>query len=66
VKSIEFTSDEGGAILLVDQRLLPHEKKILIIKSNSELIAAIQSLAVGRTSTGSCRGIRGWLNSFTQ
>lgn len=46
MKSIEFTSDEGGAILLVDQRLLPHEKKILIIKSNSELIAAIQSLAV--------------------
>ncbi|MFM8693685.1 MAG: S-methyl-5-thioribose-1-phosphate isomerase, partial [Actinomycetota bacterium] len=31
---------------LIDQRLLPHERKILTIKTHEELIEAIQTLAV--------------------
>lgn len=46
MNTIEFTSDSGGAILLIDQRALPFEKKILKIKSHQELIEAIQTLAV--------------------
>ena len=46
MRTIDFLEQGDGAITLIDQRLLPHEKKILTIKTHQELIDAIQTLAV--------------------
>jgi methylthioribose-1-phosphate isomerase len=46
VRTIDFLEQGDGAITLIDQRLLPHEKKILTVKTHQELIEAIQTLAV--------------------
>jgi len=46
VRTIDFLQEGDGAIILIDQRLLPHEKKVLTIRTHQELIEAIQTLAV--------------------
>ncbi len=46
MRTIDFLEQGDGAITLIDQRLLPHERKILTIKTHKELIEAIQTLAV--------------------
>ena len=46
MRTIDFLEQGDSAITLIDQRLLPHERKILTIKTHKELIEAIQTLAV--------------------
>ncbi|NDE50517.1 MAG: hypothetical protein EB014_05545, partial [Actinobacteria bacterium] len=46
MRTIDFLEQGDGAITLIDQRLLPHKKEILTIKTHQELIEAIQTLAV--------------------
>ena len=46
MRTIAWLDTDGGAITLIDQRLLPQSARELCIKDYKELIIAIKELAV--------------------
>jgi methylthioribose-1-phosphate isomerase len=46
VRTIDYRGEDSGRIVIIDQRLLPGEKKLLEIRNHQELITAIQTLAI--------------------